>query len=296
MASCEEYEILMSQSLDGELSPEEDVFLHAHLESCPACCELFCELTNMHDSFSRLSLSPPPSLHMRVMDQIKKEASPPPQKDNKIVRPSVFYRRYATTAAAFLILISAVVFGPKLFPSHLAETVSPGTDPEIATTEQNQRSLPQPEPEQASQEPSNSLTIEDEKPIASSHGSKSYGKVAPPPVTTEKPQTTTPPIATITAPPPTPPADTLTEFSTKNLTGFAASISQSDAEKLLTKLLVDDGQTEPKPTFLRLREDTSSYLFQYTDSSGATWLYSVSLFDGSIERTPLPSNYLSTFN
>jgi len=60
MASCEEFELLISLGLDGELSPEEALQLQDHLKSCPACCQFNQELSEIQSSISSLLLSPRP--------------------------------------------------------------------------------------------------------------------------------------------------------------------------------------------------------------------------------------------
>lgn len=286
MASCEEFALLMSQSLDGELSYEEELLLQDHLQGCPACRELFQELSELQASFSSMTLSPPPSLHARIMEQIKQEATnlTASQANDNRIRPVKGYRRYATTAAALVILVSAVVFGAnKLCPPHPVEGLSGGADSAVAAPEPNQRALPE---NTAPVEPS-TYQAEPKKPAA--YQGSSQKPVKPSAASLPEPPQTAMPPKSITEPPSAP----LTEFTTKELPLTMTVLSQSDAEALLIQKLTEEGQIDPKPIFSRQQEE--DYLFLYTDSQGVSWVYSVSSRDGSIDGTSSPSDPLSTY-
>lgn len=287
MASCEEYELLISQSLDGELSPEEEVLLHSHLESCFACRELYQELSELQTSFPSLSCSPPDSLHTRIMDQIKQEATYASPVNQKIVRPAAFYRRFATTAAALVILVSSVFFASKLNLTHPVESTLPDTESAVAAPEPNPPAIP----EDITPKKPPSTMIKPEKTAPSKNTVEKPTK-APTGSLSKQPKTVSPSTAPLTAPPPAP--ESPTEFATKDMAISATELSQSDAEKLLIDTLTEEGQIEPKPIFSQFSNDSAAYQFEYTDSQGATWVYSISSLDGSITRTPLLNEPLST--
>ena len=95
MESCERFLPLLSAQLDGELSQEEERELQEHLEQCPACRELWEELSAIHDAFPALEqLSAPPGFAQGVMDRIRVQEE----------RPKVIplFRRPALRAAAGL--------------------------------------------------------------------------------------------------------------------------------------------------------------------------------------------------
>lgn len=285
MASCEEFELLISLGLDGELSSEEAAQLQDHLKSCPACCQLNQELSEIQSSISSLLLSPPPSLHTRIMEQISQEAALPSQ-DTKLVRPASFYRRYATTAAAVLVLVSALVFGSKLFPPNVVDEL-PAPEAALASPDQAQRSIVSDVPPQEAT--STEIQNESPSPKPSITGKASVGSTTPP--RTEKQlDSIAPPMAITSEPPPEP-----LPF-TKEFAAVADTLTQEEAETLLIQYLVEDGEVDPVPVFSRLLDDSSAYLFQYTDSQGNTWEYRVSLYDGSIERSPISNENLSTLN
>lgn len=286
MASCEEFELLISLGLDGELSPEEALQLQDHLKSCPACCQFNQELSEIQSSISSLLLSPPPSLHTRIMDQISQEAALPSQDTAKIVRPGSFYRRYATTAAAVLVLVSALVFGSKLFPANLVDEL-PAPEATLASSDQAQRSIAG----DTSPEEATSPAIQNESPAPPPPSTgKASGRSTTPPRTAKKLDPIAPPMAITSEPPPEP-----LPF-TKDFATSMNSISQEEAQGLLIQKLMEDGEIDPVPVFSRLLDDSSAYLFQYTDSQGNTWDYRVSLYDGSIEQSPSLNENISTLN
>ena len=51
MKDCERFEALISEMLDGELSPGEEAEVRAHMESCPECAAMY--LAETLDSVSR---------------------------------------------------------------------------------------------------------------------------------------------------------------------------------------------------------------------------------------------------
>ena len=62
MCTCEEALELISASLDGVLSKEEEQLLHEHLSQCPACRDLLADLEGIHESMPGLWVDPPSDL------------------------------------------------------------------------------------------------------------------------------------------------------------------------------------------------------------------------------------------
>lgn len=67
---CEEYELLMSRGLDGDLSPEENAALREHMESCPSCRAAYEALSHVSELLGAELPDPPETLAASVMDRI----------------------------------------------------------------------------------------------------------------------------------------------------------------------------------------------------------------------------------
>lgn len=79
MKTCEEYEALVSDFLDGELSAEDRAEVAEHLASCPTCQRYFDDLVAMHDAFDRIGEVPVPEdfteqVMARVHETLQAEA------------------------------------------------------------------------------------------------------------------------------------------------------------------------------------------------------------------------------
>lgn len=75
MAECEKMMQLCEQSLDRELTPEEQSELNQHLETCPACAAYLADLRFLTDTLSEAPALPA-GLHERIMSSIENEARP----------------------------------------------------------------------------------------------------------------------------------------------------------------------------------------------------------------------------
>ena len=96
MKTCEEYESLISDFLDGELSAEDRARVAEHLASCPACQQYFDDLVAMHDAFDRIEEVPvPDGFTERVMARVRET----PQTEEKKIIPFPRWRRWAALAA-----------------------------------------------------------------------------------------------------------------------------------------------------------------------------------------------------
>ncbi len=103
MEDCACYEALLSQSLDGPLSPGEQSALDAHLAQCPKCRELAGQLAQLREGFSAWADEEPPAeLLAGVMERVRGEQRP------KVVP---LWRRPQVRALAGLAACAAVCIG-----------------------------------------------------------------------------------------------------------------------------------------------------------------------------------------
>lgn len=72
--SCEKYLDLISARLDGELPPQEQAELDAHLQTCPACRAIAKDLEGLHTALTELGeVDAPAELSQTVLSKIKTE-------------------------------------------------------------------------------------------------------------------------------------------------------------------------------------------------------------------------------
>jgi len=307
MASCSKFELLLAQKLDDALLPEAESLLEAHLLTCVDCRKLSEELLYLQQTLSSLSTPPPPSLHTRIMEEINAEAPALLRQPAPVVRPMAFSRRFATTAAALVLLVSALAFGTKLMPNAPTE----GTPSEDAML----IALPDPQIEEAA------LPNEAAAPQA-----KSVPQTKASPQTKAAPQTKSAnpdlPVESIqdgsnleakqaagnsaseqlsdTAPPDLEDFSSDTQFGQPSSFLAARSLSseltQEEAEALLRNYLADEGTPTALLTFDSISSDGVFYQFFYTDAAGTTWKYTVSLCDGSISCASAQDDHLSAID
>jgi hypothetical protein len=94
---CSDYEVLISNAVDGELSADEQVRLDTHVASCDSCRE---ELDAFRAMQEDLGMVEPPELPAGLQQAIRREIAP---------NPHGFGRRITAVAAALLILVVAAV-------------------------------------------------------------------------------------------------------------------------------------------------------------------------------------------
>ena len=107
MKDCLEYEELISALVDGEVSDKDRVRLKAHLETCPACAELFAAYRSMSKTVAAPEVEPPETLRDNVMRQVKGE--------RRESRKVIFIRRFAGIAAALVVVAGLYIVGKGLF-------------------------------------------------------------------------------------------------------------------------------------------------------------------------------------
>lgn len=103
MADCGYYEELIGAGLDGQLSPEEERTLHAHLETCENCRRFYAAMQTLSGVTERDLPPAPEGLAASVMAGVRSAA---PEKKKKVIR--VPARSLALAAAAAVVLWAGV--------------------------------------------------------------------------------------------------------------------------------------------------------------------------------------------
>ncbi|MCQ2421233.1 MAG: zf-HC2 domain-containing protein [Clostridia bacterium] len=118
--NCEKMMELMSEKLDGCISPEDEKILTDHLDKCESCRALYETLSNLDDAVRDCQMEPPAALHDGVMEAIRQE------KNGKTSRKTwSLVAAIAAVAAAFVILAGAgLVQLPGMTDGQKANTVS----------------------------------------------------------------------------------------------------------------------------------------------------------------------------
>lgn len=93
--TCQEIPELLSASLDGELTADEQARLDAHLDTCPACRALYEELAGLHAADWEPEV--PPELTDRILNDL------PAQRSGKVV----YWKRWGAMAAAIALVALA---------------------------------------------------------------------------------------------------------------------------------------------------------------------------------------------
>ena len=131
--SCERAWELLSQQLDGPLSPQEMQELEEHLASCPACRKEQEELKQLDRALRDLGDIPAPAdFTQRVMDQVRAESQKRPKVISLWRRPQV--RALAGLAACALLCIGIY----RVVPQESNPSSGVVTASEVAPTQQPQ--------------------------------------------------------------------------------------------------------------------------------------------------------------
>ena len=105
MSDCERYEAMISALLDGELSPEEEAEVRAHMASCPDCAAMYAAFAAVGTAVREQDV--PDTLHKGIMDTVR-AAESARRTQSRIIR-----LRAILTAAACLIVVVGTVFALK---------------------------------------------------------------------------------------------------------------------------------------------------------------------------------------
>lgn len=319
MTECEEFILLMNLQLDGELSKLEEERLLDHLASCEDCASLYQDLSRIQETLSGFSGDPPADLSQRIMEQIR-EAVPERAGVSSPKRKPLYVRRFATMAAALLLLISGMVLSHyNVIPTPFGNTMDKvqknseealedraapqeklqadvaqdsACEPAPFTTDEDpvtrKKSAPLP-PTTKEALPSPPLTgAGPEAKSEESYGTKSF-----------EPEPEADRIYGFAAPPSEPsPAETeMQEFaSAQGHPDASDGVTFDEAVTLLLVYLTNEENPSPSITYLSTTPDGESYCFLYTDGNGLTWQYSVSSIDGSILLQSSPEKQTSSRN
>lgn len=119
MRNCDEILDLISASLDGVLTTEEQTALNVHLAECAACSALYTELCGLHTASAELEELPAPAgFAEAVMAAIAAQPAQD-QSDNVIPfsakrKTRALWTKWAATAAAVAIVVLGAVSIPSL--------------------------------------------------------------------------------------------------------------------------------------------------------------------------------------
>ncbi len=98
--NCEDYIERISAALDGELSPQEQAELDAHLAVCPECRRLRDELAALDRSLADCVAQVPEGFSRRVMDAVAAEAGAAPKKCARVK-----WKPMAAAAAVLVVVL-----------------------------------------------------------------------------------------------------------------------------------------------------------------------------------------------
>ena len=120
MRSCDEIVELISASLDGELSADEQIALDEHIACCPACSALLDDLRALHTAAAdREDVPAPAGFTEIVMRAIAAEAAP--EKPNNVISFAApkkakrnHWKQWSVSAAAIAIVVLGAVSAPSL--------------------------------------------------------------------------------------------------------------------------------------------------------------------------------------
>ncbi len=115
---CEEFEILISASIDGEATEEEEQILESHLHGCAACQGILNEFSALHTLSQELETKePPPGFRQRVTQRIDRQP-------HKVLAWRRLPRFVYALSLALLVIISGTIIAVYL----QQEQTSPGID------------------------------------------------------------------------------------------------------------------------------------------------------------------------
>lgn len=112
--NCDEVLELLSPSLDGELTDQQEAQVQAHLDQCPSCRALMAELAAIHEGCGAWEADPPPELTQRVLSGLPAQKAPKPAK-------LLYWKRWGTMAAAVALIALAGWRMPGLLRSGSAD-------------------------------------------------------------------------------------------------------------------------------------------------------------------------------
>lgn len=104
MTSCTEFELLISEKLDGEISEQDMALLEAHLKICPHCQILYRDLSQLKEDLSADWITPPAHLHDKVMHAIRTS-------DATIKKPKQSNKKKRSILLSFAAMLAIILTG-----------------------------------------------------------------------------------------------------------------------------------------------------------------------------------------
>ena len=115
---CETMLELLSASLDGELTSEQETQLQAHLDKYPNCRALLAELAELHEACGEMEVLPPTQLKEQIMTGL------PARRSTKVI----YWKRWGALAATLAIVAMAAWRLPHSFFQEPAARDAVGTE------------------------------------------------------------------------------------------------------------------------------------------------------------------------
>lgn len=107
MRSCEEYEELISEFLDGELSKDDQAELMKHMAACRVCQQYFNDLVAVHEAMEETAEVPvPEGLADQIMAKVRETKQETPAKVVKFP----YWKRWAALAACCAVAVGLWAF------------------------------------------------------------------------------------------------------------------------------------------------------------------------------------------
>ena len=100
--ACEDFIDLIFKKIDGEISPEEDARLTAHISGCETCREELSELSALEETLDSMpEYDVPPSFAAKVTEKLRTQGA-------KIHKPR--FKPYFSIAAACILLVVVLFY------------------------------------------------------------------------------------------------------------------------------------------------------------------------------------------
>lgn len=116
--NCDEMFELLSASLDGELTDQQEAMVQAHLAQCPDCRALMTELAAIHDGCGAWEVEAPQELTQRILERL-------PAQETKKPGKLIYWKRWGAMAAAMALIALAAWRMPGMLPGRSADLQLP---------------------------------------------------------------------------------------------------------------------------------------------------------------------------
>lgn len=297
MNPCEEFIPLISARLDGELTPEEEARLEAHLAQCPGCRALAADLAVLEATLSPLAQEVPPGLAQSLASQdwtrIPQETPPAaPAQEAPAVKPPRRRKGLWTACAAAAVVLLAVAVGQVALPSNGLEG---GDGWSIFSWQENQAPADSDDGRESASQKDASTPQETPPQTEGDTGSQNQGSTSP---SDQKTQDPTPPQPPATADPGSQGSTGSAGGSTGSAGGSTGStpppgegadpdlLTQQEAQDFLSAYLAGQGR---QLTLVPLGLENDTWVFAGKDSSGqvvSTFSVTRSRQETQIHETP----------